>query len=99
MNITILQPQPFDLVGGAIMIAGNAVGFEGHLSVNVSEGHGEVTGSASAGAASIRQFQASSLFRTRRRSSSTGCLSRFRTIQGAARRPSRRRPCQCFSAR
>ena len=35
MNITILQPQPFDLV--AIMIAGNAVGFEGHLSVNVSE--------------------------------------------------------------
>lgn len=59
MNITILQPQPFDLVGGAIMIAGNAVGFEGHLSVNVSEGHGEVTGSASAGATSIRQFQAS----------------------------------------
>lgn len=37
MNITILQPQPFDLVVVAIMIAGNAVGFEGHLSVNVSE--------------------------------------------------------------
>jgi len=41
------------------MIAGNAVGFEGSLSINVSEGHGEVTGVASAGSTSIRQFQAS----------------------------------------
>lgn len=59
MNIEILQPKPFDLVGSTILIAGNAVGFEGHLSVTVSEGHDEVTGSAIAGGVSIRQFQAS----------------------------------------
>ncbi|MGI9354548.1 MAG: LysM peptidoglycan-binding domain-containing protein [Rhizobiaceae bacterium] len=58
MNIEIQQPQPFDLVGGTILIAGNAVGFEGHLSVNVTEGHADVTGSAGAGSTSIRKFQA-----------------------------------------
>lgn len=59
MNIEILQPKPFDLVGDTIMIAGNAVGFEAHLSVTVTDGHGEVTGSATAGSVQIRQFQAS----------------------------------------
>lgn len=59
MNIDIQQPQPFDLVGKEILIAGNAVGFESHLTIRVSEGHDEVIGSATAGATSIRQFQAS----------------------------------------
>ena len=59
MNLEILQPKPFDLVGSTILIAGNAVGFEGHLSIRVSEGHDEVTGSAHAGSTAIRQFQAS----------------------------------------
>ena len=58
MNIDILQPKPFDLVGSTIMIAGNAVGFEGHLSVSVSEGHVEFNGTAMAGAIALRQFQA-----------------------------------------
>ncbi|MEM9584695.1 MAG: LysM peptidoglycan-binding domain-containing protein [Pseudomonadota bacterium] len=58
MNIEILQPKPFDLVGNTIMIAGNAVGFEGHLSISVSEGHVEFNGAASAGAIALRQFQA-----------------------------------------
>ena len=58
MNIEILQPKPFDLVGSTIMIAGNAVGFEGHLSITVSEGHVEFTGAAMAGAIALRQFQA-----------------------------------------
>lgn len=58
MNIEILQPQPFDLVGQTIMIAGNAVGFEGHLSISVSEGHVQFDGAASAGAIALRQFQA-----------------------------------------
>jgi len=59
MNIEIQQPQPFDLVGQTILIAGNAVGFESHLTIRVGEGHDEYTGAATAGATSIRQFQAS----------------------------------------
>ena len=58
MNIEIQQPKPFDLVGSKILIAGNAVGFEGHLSITVTEGHDEVVGAAHAGSTSIRQFQA-----------------------------------------
>ena len=58
MNIDIQQPQPFDLVSQDILIAGNAVGFEGHLTIKISEGHAEVTGGATAGSTSIRQFQA-----------------------------------------
>lgn len=59
MNIEILQPKPYDLVGRTILIAGNAVGFESHLSVTVTDGHDEVTGVATAGSVEIRQFQAS----------------------------------------
>jgi len=59
MNIEIQQPQPFDLVGNTILIAGNAVAFEAHLTVTVSDGHDEVTGAAIAGGTSIQQFQAS----------------------------------------
>ena len=59
MNIEILQPKPFDLVGNPILIAGNAVGFESHLTSNISDGHDEVVASATAGSTSIRQFQAS----------------------------------------
>ena len=59
MNIEILQPQPWDLVGTTILIGGNAVGFEGHLSIRVSDGHTEITGAARAGSTAIRPFQAS----------------------------------------
>ncbi len=59
MNIDIQQPQPFDLVSDTILIGGNAVGFEAHLTVKVTDGHAEVTGAATAGSTSIRQFQAS----------------------------------------
>ena len=59
MNIDIQQPRPFDLVGSKILIAGNAVGFESHLTIRVSDGHDEVVGAATAGSTSIRQFQAS----------------------------------------
>ncbi|HEX2019844.1 MAG TPA: Gmad2 immunoglobulin-like domain-containing protein [Aurantimonas sp.] len=59
MNIEILQPKPFDLVGSPLLIAGNAVGFESHLTIHVSDGHDEVVASATAGSTSIRQFQAS----------------------------------------
>lgn len=58
MNIEILQPKPFDLVGSRILVAGNAVGFEAHLTIRISEGHDEVVGAATAGSTSIRQFQA-----------------------------------------
>ncbi len=59
MNIDIQQPQPFDLVGQTILIAGNAVGFEAHLTVRISDGHDEVVGAATAGSTALRQFQAS----------------------------------------
>lgn len=58
MNLEILQPKPFDLVGSTIMIAGNAVAFEGTLTIRVSEGHDEYTAIVSAGSTGIRQFQA-----------------------------------------
>lgn len=58
MNIEILQPKPFDLVGRTIMIAGNAVGFESHLSIAVSEGHVQFDGATTAGSIALRQFQA-----------------------------------------
>ncbi|CAK8713827.1 Immunoglobulin-like domain of spore germination [Candidatus Electronema halotolerans] len=50
MHIEIQQPQPFDLVGQEILIAGNAAGFEGH---------DEYRAAARVGAAELRQFQAS----------------------------------------
>ncbi len=56
MNIEVLQPKPFDFVGSTIMIAGNAVGFEGHLSISISEVHVEFSGAASAGAIALQQF-------------------------------------------
>ncbi len=59
MNIDIQQPQPFDLVSNEILIAGNAVGFEAHLTITVSDGHDEIIGAATVGGTSIRQFQAS----------------------------------------
>ena len=59
MNIDLQQPQPFDLVSKDILIAGNAVGFESHLTVRVSDSHDEVVGAATVGSTSIRQFQAS----------------------------------------
>jgi len=58
MNIEILQPKPFDLVDSTIMIAGNAVGFESHLSISVSEGHVQFDAPATAGSIGLRQFQA-----------------------------------------
>jgi len=58
VNIHIQQPQPFDLVGNEILIAGYAVGFEAHLTIKVTEGHDEVIGAAQAGSTSLRQFQA-----------------------------------------
>ncbi len=59
MHIEIQQPQPFDLMDKEILIAGNAAGFEGHLSIYVSEGHDEYTAAAKAGPMGMRQFQAS----------------------------------------
>jgi len=57
-NIIIQQPQPFDLVDRKILIAGLGVGFEGTISLYVSDGHYEVKSYAVAGATSLRQFQA-----------------------------------------
>ena len=59
MNIEVLQPRPFDLVGNTILIAGNGVGFEGTLTISVGEGHDVVDGFLNAGSTSIRQFQGS----------------------------------------
>lgn len=59
MNIDLQQPQPFDLVDSTILISGNAVAFEGQLSLSVEEGHDGVEGVAMVGGTSLRQFQAS----------------------------------------
>jgi len=57
-NIIIQQPQPFDIVDRNIMVAGLAVGFEGTISLYISDGHYEIKDYATIGSTSIRQFQA-----------------------------------------
>ena len=56
-NIEVQQPQPFDLVGNRILIAGQAVGFEGQIQVEVNDGHTVLSGIAGAGSLGKRQFQ------------------------------------------
>jgi len=56
-NIDIQQPQPFDLVGSDILIAGNAVAFEATLSINVSDGHDDYSSFATVGSFVKKQFQ------------------------------------------
>ncbi len=58
-NIDIQQPQPFDLVNNDILIAGNAVAFEGTLTINVTEGHDEFTSFTNVGSLALKQFQGS----------------------------------------
>lgn len=58
-TLEIQQPQPFDLVGQTILIAGNATAFEGTLTIHVSEGHDEYSGFATVGSLGLRQFQGS----------------------------------------
>ncbi|SIT03156.1 Immunoglobulin-like domain of spore germination [Roseivivax lentus] len=58
-TLDIQQPQPFDLVGSTILIAGNATAFEGTLSIRVSEGHDEYSSFTSVGSLGLRQFQGS----------------------------------------
>lgn len=57
LNLDIQQPQPFDLVGQTILISGNAVAFEGTLTINVSEGHDEFSSFTTVGSLALRQFQ------------------------------------------
>ncbi len=59
VTLDIQQPQPFDLVDHTILIAGNAVAFEGTLSIRVSEGHDEYASFTQVGALALRQFQGS----------------------------------------
>ena len=56
-NLDIQQPQPFDLVGQTILISGNAVAFEGTLTINVSDGHDEFTSFTTVGSLALKQFQ------------------------------------------
>ena len=46
---SIQQPQPFDLVGNDLMIAGIGTGFEATLNWRVHDGHDERTGFVNAG--------------------------------------------------
>lgn len=56
-NILIQQPQPFDIVGSKILIAGTAVAFEGTLTINVSDGHDEYSSFTNVGSLALKQFQ------------------------------------------
>jgi len=57
VTLDIQQPQPFDLIGSKLLIAGNAVAFEGTLSIRVSEGHDEYASFIQVGAVCLKQFQ------------------------------------------
>ncbi|NVO24027.1 LysM peptidoglycan-binding domain-containing protein [Donghicola mangrovi] len=56
-TIDIQQPQPYDIVGQTILVAGSAGAFEGTLSVYVTEGHDEFRTHVQVGSMGIRQFQ------------------------------------------
>lgn len=58
-TLDIQQPQPFDLVDHTILIAGNAVAFEGTLTIKFGEGHDEYSSFTQVGALALRQFQGS----------------------------------------
>jgi len=58
-TLDIQQPQPFDLVDHTILIAGNAVAFEGTLTITVGEGHDEYSSFTQVGGLALRQFQGS----------------------------------------
>ena len=58
-TLDIRQPQPFDLVDHTILIAGNAVAFEGTLTITVGEGHDEYSTFTQVGGLALRQFQGS----------------------------------------
>lgn len=57
ITLDIQQPQPFDLVGSRILIAGNATAFEGTLTIRVSEGHDEYASFTTVGSLGLKQFQ------------------------------------------
>ncbi|MDJ0822458.1 MAG: LysM peptidoglycan-binding domain-containing protein [Paracoccaceae bacterium] len=57
VTLDIQQPQPFDIVGSRILIAGNATAFEGTLTISVSEGHDEFNSFTQVGSLGLRQFQ------------------------------------------
>ncbi|MGI9356397.1 MAG: LysM peptidoglycan-binding domain-containing protein [Rhizobiaceae bacterium] len=56
-TLDIQQPQPFDIVGQDVLIAGNAAGFEATLSVSIADGHDEVKSFVTVGSFAVRQFQ------------------------------------------
>jgi hypothetical protein len=59
LTLDIQQPQPFDLVGSKILIAGNATAFEGTLSIRVSDGHDKYSAFTTVGSLGLKQFQGS----------------------------------------
>ncbi len=58
-TLDIQQPQPFDIVDNTILISGNAVAFEGTLTISVTEGHDEYSSFTNVGSTALRQFQGS----------------------------------------
>jgi hypothetical protein len=57
-NILIQQPQPYDLVGDPIRVAGLSVAFEATVQWELSEGHDMLGGFFTGGGGSaVRQFQ------------------------------------------
>ncbi len=59
VTLDIQQPQPFDLVSHEVLIAGNAVAFEGTLTITIGEGHDEYSSFTQVGSTALRQFQGS----------------------------------------
>jgi hypothetical protein len=59
-NIIVQQPQPFDLVGDPIQVAGLSVTFEATVQWELEEGHDKLGGFFTGGGAiSVLQFQTS----------------------------------------
>lgn len=59
-NIEVQQPQPFDLVGDPIQVAGLSVTFEASVQWELEEGHDKLSGFfTDGGAVAVLQFQTS----------------------------------------
>lgn len=55
--IDVQQPQPFDLVGPDLLVAGQSLTFEGNVQWSLSEGHDEMSGFITGSGGGVSQFQ------------------------------------------
>lgn len=55
--INVQQPQPYDIVGPDLLVAGESLTFEGNVQWTLTEGHDEMSGFITNSGTAVTQFQ------------------------------------------